>query len=236
MALKADLESKIANILSVTWDVRDGQSVPSTNNVNLSNGAVRLEAAYLYADLADSTTLGRDFNRQTAARVVRSYLHVMSTLIREHGGEIRSFDGDRVMGIFIGDSKRSDAAKCALKMNWALTNIVRPRVYAAAPILQQNGYTLEHTAGIDVGNVLLVRAGVRGNNDLISVGAAPNIAARLSEIRESGYRSYITKAVYDRLSDPSKFSNGTNMWQPRSLSIKGKPYSLYRSSYHWSIT
>lgn len=104
MALKSDLESKVANILSVTWDSRDGQVVPSTNDVNLSNGAVRLEASYLYADLADSTTLGRDFNRQTAARVVRSYLHVMSTLIRNQGGYIRSFDGDRVMGIFVGDS------------------------------------------------------------------------------------------------------------------------------------
>ncbi len=231
MALKADLENKVANILSVTWDVRDGQVVPSTDNVNLSNGAVRLEAAYLYADLADSTTLGRDFNCQTAARVVRSYLHVMSTLIREHGGQIRSFDGDRVMGIFVGDLKCSNAAKCALQMNWAFANIVRPKVYAAAPGLQQNGYTLEHTAGVDVGDVLVVRAGVRGNNDLISIGAAPNIAARLSELRESGYHSFVTKAVYDRLSDKSKLSNGTNIWEARSLAIKGKTYSLYRTNY-----
>jgi uridylate cyclase len=100
--------------------------VPNRDDVNLSNGAVRLEAAYLYADLADSTTLARDFDRRTAARAVRSYLRVMSRLIKEHGGAIRSFDGDRVMGIFIGDAKRSNAVKCALKTNWAFLNILGP--------------------------------------------------------------------------------------------------------------
>lgn len=120
-------------------------------------------------------------------------------------------------------------------MNWAFINIVRPKVYAAAPILQQNGYSLEHTAGVDIGNVLLVRAGVRGDSDLISIGAASNIAARLSEIREPGYRSYITKAVYDQLSDELKLSKRINMWEARSLAIKGKSYSLYRSSYWWRI-
>lgn len=216
--------------------MRDGNVVPETADVNLSNGAVRLEAAYLYADLADSTTLARDFNRQTAARVVRSYLHVMSKLIRTYGGEIRSFDGDRVMGIFIGDAKRTNAAKCCLKMHWAFLNIIRPSVEAKRPALKKGGYTLEHCAGVDIGEVLIVRAGVRGSNDLINIGAAPNIAAVLSDIRNPPYRSYITKAVYDRLRKDAKFSDGTNMWESRSIKIKNRSTAIYRSSYRWAIT
>jgi adenylate cyclase len=158
MALKADLQSKVTEILTVEWAIRTGTVVPKTDDVNLSNGAVRLEAAYLYADLADSTTLARDFDKRTAARVVRAYLHVMSKLVRTWGGEIRSFDGDRVMGIFIGDAKRSNAATCCLKMNWAFLNIIRPTVEAKRPVLKEGGYTLEHCAGVDIGEVLIVRA------------------------------------------------------------------------------
>jgi len=237
MALKADLQSKVTEILTVEWNIRDGTVVPKTDDVNLKNGAVRLEAAYLYADLADSTTLARDFDKRTAARVVRAYLHVMSKLIREHGGEIRSFDGDRVMGIFVGNSKRSNAANCCVKMNWAFLNIIRPTVEAKRPALKEGGYTLEHCAGVDMGQVLVVRAGVRGSNDLISIGGAPNIAAVLSDIRNAPYRSYITKAVYDRLNNHAKYAeDGRNMWQARTITIKNRATSIYRSNFWRRVT
>lgn len=236
MGLKDDLSTKVNEILTVSWNVRDGQVVPVTEAVNLTDGAVKLDAAYLYADLADSTTLARDFDRRTAARVVRSYLHVMTKLITHHSGAIRSFDGDRVMGIFIGDSKCTIAAKCALQMNWAFQNLVRDPINQKFPKLKENGYTLEHSVGVDVGEALVVRSGVRGSNDLISIGAAPNTAARLSDLRESPYRSFITKTVYDQLHESSKMSaDGKNVWESRTLDMKGKSLSLYRSSWTWSF-
>jgi class 3 adenylate cyclase len=235
MGIKDDIVSRVNEVLTVTLNVRDGQVVPDTAGVNLSDGAVKMEAAFLYADLADSTTLARDFDRRTAARVVRAYLDAMSRLIIGFDGAIRSFDGDRVMGIFAGDSKRSNAAKCALKMNAAFIDIVRPSVETKFPSLKNNGYVLEHTAGADVGEVLVVRSGVRGSNDLVSIGEAPNVAARLSEIRDSPYRSFITSSVYERLQDSSKYSNGKNMWEARSFTIKGKKSSVYRSNFKWSL-
>ena len=237
MALKADLQARVNNILGVTWNLRDGHVVPTTDSVNLSNGGVRLEAAYLYADLADSTTLARDFDRRTAARVVRSYLYVMSKLVLERGGAIRSFDGDRVMGIFVGDQKRTKAAKCCLEMKWAFANILQPSVKAKYPSLAAGCYALEHTAGVDVGSVLVVRAGVRDSNDLISIGEAPNVAAILSDLREPPYRSFITAAVYNDMAKSSKFSDtGKNMWEARSVTVKGKKVSVYRSSWGWVVS
>ncbi len=237
MALKADLERRVGEILSAAWDLRDGSVVPDTADVNLRNGGVKLEAAYLYADLADSTVLARDFDRRTAARVVRSYLHIMSRLITTFGGAIRSFDGDRVMGIFVGDFKRTNAAKCCLKMNWAFSKILQPSVQAKYPTLAAGGYELEHTAGVDLGEVLVVRAGIRGSNDLISIGAAPNVAALLSDLREMPYRSFITKAVYDRMADTAKTSTtGMAMWEARSLSRKGQTLTVYRSNWTWALT
>lgn len=235
MGLKTELETRVSTILSTPWSIRDGTVVPSTDGVNLSNGAVKLEGVYLYADLADSTTLARDFDRRVAARVVRTYLHVMSRLVKHHGDEIRSFDGDRVMGIFIGDYKRTTAAKCCLQMRWAFTEIVRPKIEAKYPSLGAGGYTLEHSAGADLGEVLIVRAGVRGSNDLVSIGGAPNIAATLSDIRDLPYRSFITSGVYDKMAEEAKTASGRAMWSSASIPIKGKTTAIYRSTWGWVI-
>ena len=101
------LGSDIDTILNTTWNIRDGQVVPKTEDVALSNGAVKLDAVFLYADLFHSTELQRKFRNTMVAKVVRAYLSSMSKLIKDHGGEVRSFDGDRVMGVFIGGSKNT---------------------------------------------------------------------------------------------------------------------------------
>src|SRR4051794_31213124 len=110
MALSDDLKQSVDDILSQGWDIRDGTVVPETKDVALAGGGVNLEATILYSDLAESTRLVTDFDRRTAARVMKAFLACSSRIIRSHGGDIRSFDGDRVMGIFIGDSKNTNAA------------------------------------------------------------------------------------------------------------------------------
>lgn len=71
----------------------------------------------LYADLAHSTKLAREFPNSMAAKIVRAYLASMTRLVNHNGGKVRSFDGDRVMGVFVGTSKNTDAAKCALNIS-----------------------------------------------------------------------------------------------------------------------
>jgi adenylate cyclase len=120
-------------------------------------------------------------------------------------------------------------------MNWALLNIIRPKVQAKYPNLAEGEYEIEHTAGIDAGEVLVVRAGVRNSNDLISIGTAPNVAAALSDRRNAPYRSYITKAVYDSMLEKAKVYNGQNMWEARTYKVKDKTIDIYRSSWRWVI-
>src|SRR6266436_5846713 len=130
MALKDDLTSDVNNVLRQAWNARDGQVVPKTEGVLLAGGAVKLNATILYADLADSTSLAMNYDRGVAAKVFKSFLLCSSKIIRSSGGEIRSFDGDRVMGIFVGDYKNTSAAKCALKINYAFQYILKPKLEA----------------------------------------------------------------------------------------------------------
>lgn len=110
MALAEDLEDEVDDILSQAWDIREGNVVPETESVALAGGAVKLDATMLYADLADSTKIAM-YDRRVAARLFKSFLTCCSRIIRLRDGYIRSFDGDRVMGVFVGNSKTAPRPK-----------------------------------------------------------------------------------------------------------------------------
>ncbi len=233
MAISDDIETEIGRIFSATWNVRDGQVVPKTEDINLSNGAVKLDAVVLYADLYHSTELARTFPRSVAAKVVRAYLSSMTTLINKIGGEVRSFDGDRVMGVFVGENKNSAAAKCALQMNYVVTKVLRPMAEEKFSSLAKEGFVVQHCVGIASSDVFVVRGGVRGSNDLVFIGSAPNIAAKLSEIRNSPWHTYITHTVFGNLNEKSRLSDGKDMWTAVKCKIGAEEWDCYKSTWTW---
>ena len=180
MALSTELEAETSEFIRQPWSIREGQVVPKTDSVALAGGGVKLDATVLYADLANSTQLAMDFDRRVAAKVLKAFLSGCCRIIRAHSGHIRSFDGDRVMGVFVEGAKNTNAATCALKINWLVAQVLSPKLDAAFPTLKQGGFQIKHGVGIDVSPVLVVRSGIRRNNDLVWIGRAPNIAAKLA--------------------------------------------------------
>jgi class 3 adenylate cyclase len=168
--ISSQVEAAVQSTLDTVWDIRTGQVVPSTDTVKLSDGAVKVNATYLYADLAGSSQAAQTFYVEVTAKIIRSYVTAAVRIIRQKGGEIRSFDGDRVMGVFIGESKNTNAVRAALGINWAVQAVLRPKFDAKWPDLKDN-YVLGHGVGVETGEALIVRAGVRDNNDLVLVCA-----------------------------------------------------------------
>jgi adenylate cyclase len=231
MGLKQVLEDNADTILSTAFDKRDGRVVPETEKVKFIHEAVEMDATFLYSDLADSTELAKR-KREAAANVFQTFLSCTSRVIRDEDGAIRSFDGDRVMGIFAGDNQQIRAVRCALKINWAFAKIVVPKLKAKYP-KSLEGYELNYGSGIDTGTIWAVRGGVPNNSDLVWIGRAPNLAAKLSSKRSGAYRTRITQTVYNKLDSNTKFSNNTNMWEVQEWKEQGINY--YRSSYNWRI-
>jgi adenylate cyclase len=231
MALKDDLTNDVSGVLSQAWDIRDGTTVPSTDTVLLAGGGVKLEATMLYSDLADSTELAM-WDRRVTARLCKAFLAGCSRIIKDRGGAIRSFDGDRVMGVFLGGQKNTSAVQCALQINWFFLNLIKPKFEAKYDAFKKGTHKLAHCTGVDVSDVLTVRAGVRNSNDLIWIGRAPNVAAKLSALREAPYYSFITGEVYDQINDTSKLSGGKNMWEERTWT-SGAVKRVFRSSWTW---
>lgn len=228
MALSEDLTGEVKNIFATSWQERDGQKVPEAADVQLGNDAVKLQATVLYADLAESTNLVDKHKAAFAAEVYKSYLHCASKIISAEGGVITAFDGDRVMAVFIGKTKNTSAALCALKINHAVVKIINPAIKAEFP---KSEYTLKHSVGVDTSTLFVARTGIRGSNDLVWVGRAANYAAKLCALRHSNYASYITADVFKVMLEKVKSSLGRPMWEATKWEEKG--ITVYRSKWMW---
>ena len=235
MPLHDDLENDVQGIIGTPWNARTGYKVPSSTDVALAGGAVEIDATFLYADMANSSKMAKELDRRVAAKILKSFLATTARLVRYHDGSIVSFDGDRILGVFMGDSKNTVAAKCGLQIKYVVQQIIRPKFEAKYESVKDASFTISHGVGIDTGTVLAVRAGARGDNDLIWIGRAPNLAEKMSDLRESPYHTFITATVYNSLHESSR-CGGTDkkdMWERRTWTFLDESIIVYRSSWHW---
>jgi adenylate cyclase len=231
--LRDDLDSDVRTVITTLWDTRKGRTVPSTTDVVLPGGAVELDATFLYADMADSSKMAKELDRRVAAKILKAFLATSTRLIRHCGGSIASFDGDRVMGIFIGHSKNSSAAKCALQIDYVVQEIIKPKFTSKYDPVRNASFSIGHGTGIDTGTVLAVCAGARNHNDLIWIGRAPNLAAKLSDLRKYPYSIWITASVYNDLDKGLKYDgDGKDIWEARTWTFLDENIRVYRSNYH----
>lgn len=230
MGLGDDLHSEVTKIFRETWTTRAGRTVPESDDLKLGNDAVTLEGTVLYADMDDSTKLVDTMKPSFAAEIYKAYLVCAARIIRAEGGAITAYDGDRIMAVFIGDSKNSDAARTALKINFAVQRIINPAIKTQYP---NSHYSVRQVVGIDTSKLFVARTGIRGANDLVWVGRAANYAAKLSA--RSGPASQITAEVYGRLNEESKFGqNRKNIWVQATAPEIGHK-TIYTSSWWWDV-
>jgi class 3 adenylate cyclase len=226
MAFYEELQEEVSSIFVSRWTSRDGLVVPEPEAVGLDNDCVKFNAVVLYSDLVGSTKMVGSLTAEASAEVYKAFTRCVCRLITNAGGTVTSFDGDRVMGVFIGGSKNTTAAKVGLQINWAVTKVINPAFSLQHPGVN---FKVEHATGIDGSPLLVARTGIRGSNDLVWVGKAANQAAKLSEVRDAGYSTMISKAVYDSLHNDAKLHQQTNMWEERLF----REETIYRSSYFW---
>jgi class 3 adenylate cyclase len=232
MGLKEDLTAQVNATFKDQWESQETDRVPAPEDLRLNaNHAKDLEmATVLYADLNGSTNMVDHYKWTFAAEVYKSFLRCAGQVIRSEGGVITAYDGDRIMAVFTGNAKNSSAVRAALKVNYAVKQIVQPALNAQYP---NDNFTVGHIVGIDTSRMRTARIGVHGDNDLVWIGRAANYAAKLTSV--AGFPTWITKSVYDMLNDESKYSNGVDMWQPRTWTSMNN-MQVYGSAYWWALS
>lgn len=227
-----DYSADVKTILNAPWKDKVGKKVPTTDGVQLAGGATKIEATYLYADLARSTEIVRKLDNRIAAKLIKSYVQVAVNLIKANGGSVMSFDGDRVLGVFAEGAKNTNATRCALNIHYVLEQIIDPIFKDKYPGSLYEFFPLRHGIGIDSGKVWIVRAGARGDNDLVSIGNAANKAAKLSDIRNGPFGIYISENVRNYILDEVVFSySGFDMWTKSQVLLAGELHTIYKSNF-----
>ncbi len=230
MSLKDDLKNKVDEIVKYRWTQRKGRVVPDTDGLTFKSEAVHLErATVLYADLRGSTKMVEERIWWYAAEVYRSFLYCSGRIIREKGGTITSYDGDRIMAVFVGEDQTDNAARAAFKINYAVTKIINPRFAEQYP----NHTPIKHSVGIDTSELRAVKTGVRDDHDIVWVGRAANLAAKLSEL-DAGKTSWVTSDAYNNMSYEVCFAakDAAPMWQSFTWNAHNKE-TIYGSGWHW---
>ena len=232
MGLVEDYSKAVEEIFKEQWSTREGRKVPESEDLGLGNDAVELDGTVLYADLDASTNLVDSYKPEFAAKIYKAYLSCAAKVIRSEGGVITSYDGDRIMAVYIGDAKNSSAAKSALKINYAVTQIINPLVKKYYPATT---YSVKQVVGIDTSQLFVARTGIRGSNDLVWVGRAANYAAKLCSLSPD-YPSRLTEAVYNKLNKSAKYSSDGKsiMWEADQWDAMNG-MRIYRSTWRYKI-
>ena len=229
VTLKDDLSDKVADVFHKSWSVRIGRKVPDTDDLSLLNDAVDLPfAAVLYADIDRSSELVHESKWEFAAEIYKAFLYCAARVIGSNEGTVTAYDGDRVMGVFVGDMPCNMAVRSALQINWCVANLVMPLMRQ----VYDTSFELLHVTGVDCGQLRAARTGVRGANDIVWVGNAANFAAKLSG-GSSDYSTYVTDAVYRSINNELKYdsNDGSNVWSQTYFDSQ----SVYRTSAQASL-
>ncbi len=171
--------------------------------------------------------------------MIKGYFDGSVRIIKANGGEVRSFNGDGMLALFVGGSRSTHAAKAAKQVDWFVGNILKPEL---AKYFENNQGASEQKldfnigCGLDDGHIFAVRVGIRGTNDVAWVGRCTNTAAKLaSDVSSPFHNVAVTREVYGRLNNSQKYYRfGTHMWSEEDLDEYGGVTRAIRTTNYWT--
>ena len=230
MGRKEDILNHINdNFLQGDYEITPSDVIPSTNDLGFGRKGKAVNAAVLYADMRHSSAIVDRQSGQAAAKIYQSYQFAMADIARANGADIRSYDGDRIMALFPrvdgSDNKGCmNAVKAGKEMAWFFHNILKRRLRGFA-------IPLDCGIGIAFGPILAVRIGLGSssdNSDVVWVGRAANIAAKLSDRGRHPNYVYVDHEIRNRVASGVK-------WKTRRLSFAGDRFKVYSTRDHLEI-
>jgi class 3 adenylate cyclase len=172
---------------------------PVWPGLSISNNR-RVLAASLFADLSGYTRFIEHAEQTHAQEAALRLLHMirreMSSVVQEdYAGLHIQFQGDRIQGLF--HIPRNDERAIALQVVSAaigLQSSMEGTLKACLP----EAKPLHLAIGVDIGETLVSRLGVRRHRDAICLGQAVERAAELEEACSAGQIG-ISRRVYEAL-------------------------------------
>jgi len=238
MSLKDDISNAVNSILDNEMSITETSTVPDINDTSLTFGLIgkRFRSVSMYIDLRGSTAILEKHNSNVVIKIHKAYFITIVKIVRNRGGEVRSFNGDSLLAFFPGDDSVTieNAVRVAMELKYMLlvdANSLKSKV------VNKYNTNIDIGIGLDIGSTTVAKVGMSNynNQDLIWIGANVNRAVKISDVRSSGENIGISKRLYDRLTNNVKFHENTNMWRGENYTYNGSGELQYKTSYYWTL-
>lgn len=236
MSTVAEIKSTVIDYLQGDYEITDAKTIPSVEDVPFGKQAKKMNLCVFYIDLRHSTDLLFQHEKQTAGKIHKSFLYVVSSTIRHFNGYIRSFNGDGLLAFWPAFQKHqlTSCVHAAMAVKWLLDVELSPQF--------EQYEKLDFGIGIDWGEVFIARAGLprdSNNNDLIFMGRCVNFAVAIGDQAKSPYHVEITEDTYNNLDDSGIYGevNGkkTDMWSSGTVKWQDSVNKTMSTSWHWGF-
>ena len=157
----------------------EGVVIPKLEDLNLGE-AREFDLAIMHIDIDNFKGVSGNMKMRGIARFLSIYLTEMTYLVKEFGGDIESYTGDRVTALFGANQDRATACQNCLDCGLAMVTVIQ---YVFGPYLTNMGLpAFKCTIGMEFGETWIERVGIRGENQLTLVGHPVSIASQLQEL------------------------------------------------------
>lgn len=146
----------------------------------------RRHLSVMFCDLVGSTTLAAALDVEDLSDIVTAYQDACARVIEAHEGYVAQYLGDGLLAYFGYPNAREDDARRAVS---AGLGVVRAIAELPPPISKRsfdNLPALSVRVGIHTGPVVTGAVGTGRHRELLALGQAPNIAARLQGLAQPG--------------------------------------------------
>lgn len=233
------LEELVDKVFKTKYEINYGKIIPKTTDLTLGGLAKKINISVLFVDIRYSTKIVSEVSHVSAAKMFKAFMKGIASIVSFNRGKVRAFNGDGVLVVFYGDKGPDQAVKTAGQISWFLSIILKKRldnILKQNQVLRVNKISFDYGIGVDYGDVLVVRGGIKGlhNNDLVWVGNVPNYAAKLSHRSRKSFHIHITKSVYQSLTDKLLYLKDKNIWL-KAKKISNVNSEVYKSDFKISI-
>nr|WP_306219878.1 adenylate/guanylate cyclase domain-containing protein [Cytobacillus sp. Bac17] len=202
--MKDDIIKKVEEIIDTKFEIEEVDYIPDIENSKLTfgNKGLKFTATVLHIDMRGSTKILNDHNRSTVAKIHMAYFHTIVKIASSLGGAVRSFNGDSMLVFFPGKTNITNAVQAAMEMKYMISDSSGINSTLA------KYSAIDFGIGIDYGEVLCTKIGVSGNPNnkgLFWAGNAVNKSVKISDLAKNPNHVYLSKIVYDNISDHLKF-------------------------------
>jgi adenylate cyclase len=230
------LENTVRDYLDGDYEVTETEVIPSIEQVAFGKKAKKIKLCAFCIDMRKSSDLLTIHQKQTCGKIHKAFLTVVSQLVIDLGGEIRSFNGDGLLAFWPANLKSDigKAVQAAMKIKWLLD-------IKLSPLFEQYE-KIDFGIGIDWGEVYIVRAGISrnsNNNDLVFIGSCVNFSTAIANQARGPNHVEISRSTYENLPDECvKGKQGeqlVDMWNDGQIEWKGSTWPTKLTSWYWKF-